>query len=182
MENEIIQFTDLDSPRYWDVESMSREELDRSFHVLDDKMNIIYQFVLAYNDYINTRHNYTSEVALTMLEVHVLTHICDHPGSTVTSLATAWGRSVSATSQTVRRLMAKDLVTRENAPDNGKIFYLHPTEKGLRASEQHKRYDVEDTIKTVKRLLRVSSFHAVETMFSTLDHYVELLRTASKEK
>ena len=161
---------------------MSREELYRSFQTLDEKMNIIYQFVLGYNDYINMRHNYTSEVELTMLEAHLLTDICDHPGSTVTSLAAAWDRSVSATSQTVRRLMAKELVTRENAPDNGKIFYLHPTEKGLRASDQHKRYDVEDTIKTVKRLLKEMPFEEVETMFRSLERYVELLRDGAKKE
>ena len=182
MENEIKHFTDLNSSKYWDVEGMTQEELYRSFQVLDEKMNIIYQFVLGYNDYINMRHNYTSEVELTMLEAHLLTNICDHPGSTVTSLAAAWGRSVSATSQTVRRLMAKDLVTRENAPDNGKIFYLHPTEKGLRASDQHKRYDVEDTIKTVKRLLKEMPFQEVETMFHSLERYVSLLQEGSRKK
>ena len=182
MENEIKHFTDLNSSKYWDVEGMTQEELYRSFQVLDEKMNIIYQFVLGYNDYINMRHNYTSEVELTMLEAHLLTNICDHPGSTVTSLASAWGRSVSATSQTVRRLMAKDLVTRENAPDNGKVFYLHPTEKGLRASDQHKRYDVEDTIKTVKRLLKEMPFQEVETMFHSLERYVSLLQEGSRKK
>lgn len=182
MENEIKHFTDLNSSKYWDVEGMTQEELYRSFQVLDEKMNIIYQFVLGYNDYINMRHNYTSEVELTMLEAHLLTNICDHPGSTVTSLAAAWDRSVSATSQTVRRLMAKDLVTRENAPDNGKVFYLHPTEKGLRASDQHKRYDVEDTIKTVKRLLKEMPFQEVETMFHSLERYVSLLQEGSRKK
>ena len=182
MENEIKAFTDLRSSKYWDVAGMSREELYRSFQTLDEKMNIIYQFVLGYNDYINMRHNYTSEVELTMLEAHLLTDICDHPGSTVTSLAAAWDRSVSATSQTVRRLMAKALVTRENSPDNGKIFYLHPTEKGLRASDQHKRYDVEDTIKTVKRLLKEMPFEEVETMFRSLERYVELLRDGAKKE
>lgn len=181
MENEIKAFADLNSSKYWDVGGMTQEELCRSFQTLDEKMNIIYQFVLGYNDYINMRHNYTSEVELTMLEAHVLTDICDHPGSTVTSLAAKWDRSVSATSQTVRRLMAKGLVTRENAPDNGKVFYLHPTEKGLWASDQHKRYDVEDTVKTVKSLLHDLSFEEVETMFHSLERYVELLRKGAEK-
>ncbi len=181
MGNEIKTLADLNSPKYWDIKGMTREELYRSFQTLDEKMNIIYQFVLGYNDYINMRHNYTSEVELTMLEAHVLTDICDHPGSTVTGLAAKWDRSVSATSQTVRRLMAKDLVTRENAPDNGKVFYLHPTEKGLRASDQHKRYDVEDTVKTVKTLLHGLSFEEIETMFQALERYVELLRKGEEK-
>lgn len=180
MTTELERFSDLAKEERWDVDGMSREQLYRSFAALDEKMNIIYQFVLGYNDYINMRHNYTAEEALTMLEAHVLTNICDHPGTTVTELASVWNRSVSATSQTVRRLMAKELVVRENAPDNGKVFYLKPTEKGLRVSDQHKRYDVTDTIKTVKTLLKGSSLEEVETMFRMLDRYVELLHSSGK--
>lgn len=180
MATKLEHFSDLSMPEHWDVAEMSKEELYRSFSELDEKMNIIYKFVLGYNDYINTRHNYTAEEALTMLEAHVLTNICDHPGTTVTELAGIWNRSVSATSQTVRRLMAKELVVRENAPNNGKVFYLKPTEKGLHVSDQHKRYDVEDTIKTIKTLLRDSSLEEIETMFRTLNRYVELLHRGAE--
>lgn len=169
-------FSDLNQKKHWHVREMSQEELYRSFHTLNQNMNSVYKFVLEYNDYINTRHNYTSEASLTMLEAHILTDICDFEKSTVSSLAASWGRSVSATSQTVRRLMAKGLVTRENAPDNGKVFYLHPTEKGLRVSDEHKRYDTEDTIKTVKRLMKKLRFEEIEIMFKALDCYGELLR------
>lgn len=78
--------------------------------------------------------------------------------------------------------MAKDLVTRENAPDNGKVFYLRPTGKGLRASDQHKRYDVEDTIKTVKTLLHNLTFEEIETMYKAMEKYVALLHPESKDK
>lgn len=180
MTTKLEHFSELATRSRWDVAGMSQEELYRSFAELDEKMNIIYKFVLGYNDYINMRHNYTAEEALTMLEAHVLTNICDHPGTTVTELAGVWNRSVSATSQTVRRLMAKELVVRENAPDNGKVFYLKPTEKGVRVSDAHKRYDVEDTIKTIKTLLKESSLEEIETMFRTLGRYVELLHQGAK--
>lgn len=179
MTTKLAEFSDLSLPEHWDVGAMSQEELYRSFAHLDEKMNIIYRFVLGYNDYINMRHNYTSEAELTMLEAHLLTNICDNPNCTVTGLAANWNRSVSATSQTVRRLMAKELVVRENAPDNGKVFYLKPTEKGIRVSDCHKRYDVEDTIKTVKSLLHTLSFEEIETMFKALGQYVELLQGGS---
>ena len=182
MTTDLQNFSDLSKNERWDVSGMTQEELYRSFAALDEKMNVIYKFVLGYNDYINMRHNYTAEVELTMLEAHVLTDICDHPGTTVTALAAKWNRSVSATSQTVRRLMAKDLVIRENAPDNGKVFYLRPTEKGLRASDQHKRYDVKDTIKTVKTLLHDLSFEEIETMYRAMEKYVSILHPERKDK
>ena len=176
MTTAIEHFSDLDQEKHWDVRGMSQEELYRSFHTLDQNMSFIYKFVLHYNDYINTRHDYTSEASLTMLEVHILTDICDQNNPTVSGLAAAWGRAVSATSQTVRRLMSKGLVTRENAPENGKVFYLHPTEKGIRVSDEHKRYDTEDTIKTVKRLMKKLRFDEIETMFKALECYGQLLQ------
>lgn len=175
MKRRIDHFSELSEKGYWDVQGMDKEELYHSFDVINQQMNIIYQFVLGYNDYINMRHNYTAEEMLTMLEAHVLTDICDHENSTVTSLAENWGRTLSATSQTVRRLIEKELVVRENDPENRRVFYLRPTEKGLRVSDEHKRYDTEDTIKTVKRLLKELNFDEIETMFRALGKYVELL-------
>ena len=182
MAEPLERFEDLRRDAYWDVDAMTQPELYAAFAALNDKMNTIYQFVLGYNDYINTRHNYTSEAALTMLEAHLLTDICDHPDCTVTMLAEAWGRSTSATSQTVRRLMAKDLVVRENAPHNGTIYYLRPTEKGVRVSDQHKRYDTGDTIKTIKRLLKTLTFEEIETMFKGIDAYAALLKEGPRTK
>lgn len=181
MKRRLDHFSELEEKEYWDVRAMNREELYHSFDVVNQKMNIIYQFVLGYNDYINMRHNYTVEESLTMLEAHVLTDICDHENSTVTSLADAWGRTRSATSQTVRRLIEKKLVVRENDPDNRRIFYLHPTEKGQRISDEHKRYDTEDTVKTVKRLLRELNFEEIETMFRAMEKYVALLQGENKK-
>ena len=149
---------------------MSKELLMKSEEILEATMG---ETVQATKAWLNRN--------LTMLEVHLLTDICDLENSTVSSLAAAWGRSVSATSQTVRRLMAKDLVTRENAPENGKVFYLHPTPKGLRVSDEHKRYDTEDTIKTVKRLMKKLGFEEIEIMFKALDCYGELLREVSEK-
>lgn len=172
--------SDIRQDVYWDVDGMSTEELYRSFQVIDEKMTIIYKFVLGYNDYINRRHSYSSNVDLTMLEAHLLTMICDRENCTVTDLATAWNRSVSATSQTVRQLIKKELVLRENSPENGRIFFLRPTAKGRELSDAHKRYDVLDTIKTVKRLLEDLSMEDVEGLFSALDRYNAILHGGSQ--
>lgn len=173
-------FSDMDSDRYWDVDGMSQEALYHSFGVTDEKMSIIYQFVLGYNDYINRRHNYDSKVDLTMLEVHLLTMICDRENCTVTDLAAIWNRSVSATSQTVRQLIKKELVVRENSPENGRIFYLRPTEKGIQVSDAHKRYDVLDTIKTVKHLLKDLTMEEIQGLFKVLERYNAILHNGAE--
>lgn len=101
-----------------------------AFKVLDEKMNIIYRFVLSYNEYINMRHKYSAEVEQTMMESHILTDICDSENSTVTGLAESWGRSVSATSQTVRKLLKDDLVVRENPEKGENILFEFYRKRG----------------------------------------------------
>jgi len=159
-----------------DIDSLSLDELNQAFEFLNREMLVIYHFVLNYSDYINSRHYYTAECALTTLEAHLLTDICDYPNSTVTSLAKSWNRSVSATSQTIRKLMQKDLVTRENSKDDAKIFYLIPTEKGIYVSNAHKRYDTLDIIKTMKRLLKTLTIDEIQTMNKGLNAFTELLK------
>lgn len=165
----------LQSGVHIDVDALSEEDLNQSFDFLNQRMTIIYQFVLAYNEYLNTRHSYLPDYALTTLEAHLLTDICDYPDSTVTSLANAWNRSVSATSQTVGKLIKKDLVTRENSTKNAKIFYLRPTSKGIEISNAHKRYDVLDTIRTYKTLLHSLSTEELKAMHISLRAFTELL-------
>lgn len=158
-----------------DVDGMSIEDLDETFEFLNGQMMIIYDFILTYNEYFNRRHDYTGNEQLTSLEAHLLTDICDYPKSTVTSLATAWNRSVSATSQTIRKLIEKGLVTRKNSEKDKKIFHLYATKRGKEISDNHKRYDVLDIIKTVKTLKRNVTLDEIETSMKVLAEYTKLL-------
>jgi DNA-binding MarR family transcriptional regulator len=95
---------------------------------------------------------------------------------TVTTLAENWERSKSATSQTVRKLMSKGLIQRKESEDSGKVFHLSPTERGKKISDDHKRYDVLDTIKTLKVLNRELSVDEILIMFNSLELYKTLLK------
>ena len=169
-------FLELLDRGHIDIEALAVDELDQAFEYLNKMMLGVYHFVLNYNDYINTRHCYTEEEALTTLEAHLLTDICDIPDSTVTNLANSWNRSVSATSQTIRKLIQKDLITRENSKNDAKIFYLRPTEKGICVSNAHKRYDTLDIIKTLKRLRHSLTMEEIDAMLKGLDAFTELLK------
>ena len=61
--------------------------IDQTFHTLNERHNSIYQFVMRYNDYILSVHDYGEGIPMTMIEVHTLTYIEEHPGVTVTELA-----------------------------------------------------------------------------------------------
>ncbi len=173
-------FIRLTSMAHIDIDTVPTDELYALFNELDAQMSVMYHFILAYQEYMNTGHDYTAEENLTMIEAHLLTNICDIENCTSTSLAHAWNRSASATSQTLRKLIDKGLIYRENAPNNAKIFYLRPTAKGLRVSDAHKRYDVLDTIKTFKSLRHSLSFDEIDTMFKGLQIYSALLNKNNK--
>ena len=78
--------------------------IDMTFHTLNERHNAIYQFVMRYNDYILSTHDYGEGIPMTMIEVHTLTYIEEHPGVTVTELAKYWGKTKGALSQTASRL------------------------------------------------------------------------------
>ena len=172
----------LDADSRIDVDAMSEDELSEVFSLLDSQMSAVYTFVLNYNEYMNARHTYGDDLSVTMLEAHLLTDICDLPDSTVTGLARNWNRSVSATSQTVGKLIKKGLVVRESAKDNAKVFHLSPTPAGIRASDEHKKYDTLDIVKTLKTLRHSLSDEEIATMFAALGAYNKLLQKAAPEK
>lgn len=167
---------------YIEIDCFTEEELNQLFQILNEKMQIIYDFVLGYMDYINERHNYSSDEKLTMLEAHLLTDICDAPNMTVTTLAHAWHRSTSATSQTIHKLIKKELIERVNSKEDAKVFFLKPTKKGLHISNAHKRYDSLDIIKTFKSLKHDLSPEELDTMFKGLEVYTKLLHKSKISK
>lgn len=172
MKEEIRKLIEIE---HIDTEKVPTEQLYEMFNELNGQMTVVYHFVLGYLDYMNMGHDYTAEENLTMLEAHLLTDICDIENSTATSLAHTWHRSTSATSQTIRKLIGKELIYRVNSKEDAKIFYLRPTEKGLRVSDAHKRYDTLDIIKTLKSLHHTLSLEEIEMMFKGLQVYSDLL-------
>lgn len=130
---------------------------DESINVNYAKMNKlvtpVYDFVLAYANSFNERKYYGSGPKLTLIEVHISTQIYDNPGITVTELSKIWNRTTSAISQTVRKLMKKDLVFRKNSTTDGKIFHLYTSEEGKKVSIGHKRYDNEHVLALGKLLV-----------------------------
>lgn len=158
------------------IDDLSQEEKGHLFHMLDKLMHIVYDFVFSYTDYMNKRRNYTDTDKLTMLEVHLLTSIAEQPHQTVTILARKWNRSVSATSQTIRKLLKKDLIIRTNSPDDAKVYFLDVTPRGREVSEAHKTYDIIDTLKTLKTLRHTLSVEEIDTFFKGMEAYNNLLR------
>lgn len=159
----------------WIDENESEESINHRYKKIDDFNQKIYGFVYTFYDYFRIRRNYGNNHKFTMIEAHVLTDINDNAGITVSELADKGGKTISALSQTVRKLIKRGYVERINDKEDAKVFFLYPTEKGKEFAHLHKRYDVIDTIKVIKRLLRKYSQEEVVIFFNVLEEYKNLL-------
>lgn len=160
----------------------SNEELKRILKTEDpiekmkNNLNSTSNFVLTYNDYINSPRDYGTGDFLSMMEAHVLTDIVDNPGTTVTELSKVWDRTASAISQTVRKLMKKDYVYRVNSEDNARVFFLYPTEDAKEFAKAHAEYDREGTIRNRMNLLKKFSEEEIETFYKVMEEYTRLMK------
>lgn len=150
--------------------------IDETFHTLNERHNNIYQFVMRYNDYIISTHDYGMGLLLTMIEAHTLTYIEEHPGVTVTELATYWNKTKGALSQTVSRLSEKGLVAKEKRAGNAKSILLYPTETGVALSKAHKLYDTVDIAKTMGELRKECSAEEIDAFYKVISVYNQVIQ------
>jgi len=112
-----------------------------------------------------------------MNEAHVLTDIVDNPGITVTELAKLWAKTTSALSQTVRKLINKGYDLQGELPRRiAKVFMLYPTQKAFEFNIAHKEFDVIDTIKTNKRLMKRFNPEELAIGYNVMKEITDILR------
>ncbi|NME35864.1 MarR family transcriptional regulator [Fusobacterium sp. FSA-380-WT-3A] len=159
----------------WIDENETEEITNERFKKLDKKAEILYEFVIAYNSYMNTKKDYGTGEELSMIEAHILLDIVDNKGITVTELSKKWRKTKSAISQTIKSLLKKEYIYRENSQTDAKIFYLLPKEKAFKFVLAHKKYDNIDIIKTNKLLLKKFSIEELGTFYKVLEEYTNIL-------
>ena len=82
------------------VDTTNPDVINETYTNLNNKYHKLYQFVMNYSEYIYSRHDYANnKVPLTMVEVHTLSYIEDHPGVTATELVAYWEKTKGAISQ-----------------------------------------------------------------------------------
>ena len=150
--------------------------VDLIFKQLNDKANLLYKFVMLYGDYVAENQDYGTGELINMVEVHTLTAIEENPGVNISELANMWNRTKGAISQTATKLEKKGYIQRRKQDGNAKTVMLFPTEKGIRLSQAHNRYDAIEVSKTVDELLRAGCTpEELDTFFKVVTKYIEIL-------
>lgn len=150
--------------------------LNEVYQKLNERADLVYDFVIKYYSYIYSNHGYGSELNFTMMEIHTLTYIEDNPGVTATELAQIWCKTKSAVSQTLKNLVDQDLVERRHAENNSKTILLYATEKGKRISCVHKAYNIADITQTTSALISRCGEQDLNAFYRVLQAYTGLLQ------
>ena len=115
-----------------------------------------------------------------MMEAHTTTFIEEHPGTTVSEVARFWNKTKGAVSQTVKNLLEKGYIRKENSSKDRKINYLYVTEKGDQLSQSHKLYDTKDIKKTYDQLLETCSEQDIQSFYKVLKQYITCIKNDFK--
>lgn len=112
-------------------------------HGIDTYMNIIRllgDMVAMQNYYNSILHQYNG-ITLYPPEMHVLQIIGENESITVTQIAQKIYKSISFCSQTLKKLMDKELLEQRRNPENKREYNLYLTEKGRKLFLYHNEYD-----------------------------------------
>lgn len=154
------------------------EYLKKSNYELSD---IELQFIMAHYDAFKSLHDYGTGEYYTFVEVHTVTKIEEDPGITVTELAQKSNRTKGAISQTVARLETKGLVRKEKDADNSRCIHLYVTEKGLKLSQCHKKYDEQTAEPLYEDIAALFGYDALDKHFRILEYRLRVLKKMQDE-
>lgn len=106
--------------------------------------------IMKYRSIDKAMRNFGTDVPIYNSEIHIVSIIAKNPGIHVRGLAELLEIASASVSETVRKLIKKDLVYKEKDPKNLSRLSLFVTKKGEIAHKEHLRYHelLDDMITT----------------------------------
>ena len=126
----------------------------KEFITFNNRFN---RFILAFEQLKTNQHKISIDKSITLNEVHLIVVIGKNQPLNLVKLSELLEVSRSAITQSVRRLIQKNLVDFDFDPNNGKNKYLRLSEKGIEVFKIHKEQQA----------------YIEESVFSVLDNYSE---------
>ncbi|MEG1012596.1 MAG: MarR family winged helix-turn-helix transcriptional regulator [Ruthenibacterium sp.] len=137
--------------------------------------SVFYRFISLYQDYMNFRRDYGDGTLHSMVEMHILSIICENPGITIGNLAKEWGCTKGAASQNVTKLEKKKLLIRTKLLDNAKEVHVYSTKQGQRLAELHAEYDKQNEGSTGQRLQERCTMEELIAFNKCMEVYSDIL-------
>ena len=134
----------------------------KEFITFNNRFN---RFILAFDQLKKNQHKSGVDKSITLNEVHLIVVIGENQPLNLVKLSELLEVSRSAITQSVRRLIQKNLVVFDFAPNNEKNKYLRLSEKGIEVFKIHKEQQA----------------YIEKSIFSVLNNYSEVeLKTVVK--
>ena len=126
------------------------------------------RFVLAFEQLKKNQHKNSVDKSITLNEVHLIVVIGKNQPLNLVKLSELLKVSRSAITQSVRRLIQKNLVVFDFAPNNEKNKYLRLSEKGIEVFKIHK--DQQEYIeRSIFSVLNNYSERELQTVVKLMD-------------
>ncbi|MGI6094206.1 MAG: MarR family winged helix-turn-helix transcriptional regulator [Lachnospiraceae bacterium] len=149
---------------------------------LNEKADILYRFTIMCGDYLKSVRDYGTGDKINMVEIHILTYIADHPGITVTQIASDWHKTKATVSEIVKKLEKRGFIEKRKEGNNAKTLHCHVTELGNMLSLAHKNYDMKTVIYNTETLRREFTEQEMEIFYKIMDRFTELILIPELEK
>lgn len=117
----------------------------------------------------------------TALEVHLVSHIADHPNCTCSEIARDWSRTKGAISQVIKKLQKKGLIDGKPDPKNAKRIFLYLTPKGKYLDAKHRETDIAFWEETFEKLQKEFSAEMVDNAFVVMESLHRIMAEPMKD-
>lgn len=146
------------------------------------KAKILYQFVDLFSDYENTPRNYDWIEDLTMVEVHILAEIEEHPGITSKELSEKTRRSKGFISTIITKLTRSGYIVKIADKEDAKKKLLFVTSHGKSLCLAHAQFDEKTLLKTYNYLLRDCTSEEIGCFYKVMQVYNNIMIAAEKKR
>ena len=112
---------------------MDQERFDNMIKVIDESYDLIQEY--------DSKPRQFGKVMLYPVETHTLAIIGNHPGINASMIAKELKKTLSASSQILKKLEQKGLISRTKNPHNNREYNLYLTVGGRQIFDLHGQFD-----------------------------------------
>lgn len=132
-------------------------------------------FVILFYSQMSTPIDIGLDKKVTVIEMSILISIAENPGITGTELSRTWHKTKGAISQLLKKLEEKELIYRIKSDKDSKVYFLHPTQKGIEVKDIYLKRDLYMTSKIVEQLLKTCSKDEIRGFYNVIKQYSKLI-------
>ena len=144
---------------------VDQERFDNMIKVIDESYDLIQEY--------DSKPRQFGKVMLYPVETHTLAIIRNHPGINASMIAKELKKTLSASSQILKKLEQKGLISRTKNPHNNREYNLYLTVGGRQIFDLHGQFDKKIMKRYFKNLISFSN--------EEIDIYIKVQRALNKE-